>query len=275
LISTLASAETFAKVAANFRGMKPSGHAISPPIADGDVQSSPLFQTTKWGIVLAAADEPSAAIDGALNELCRTYWYPLYAYVRRQGRSAHDAQDLTQEFFARLLEKKGFRTAAPERGRFRSFLLTSLKHFLINEWRGATALKRGGGQVMEAIDTLGIEKRYEAEAEDGSSPDRAFERQWAATLLETVLSRLRAEYVALSKLDLFEGLKPILWGDPAAESYAGLAGKLDMTAGALRVAAHRMRERYGVLTRAAVAETVAKPADVEDELRSLISILRN
>jgi RNA polymerase sigma-70 factor (ECF subfamily) len=194
--------------------------------------------------------------------------------VRRQGRSAEDAQDLTQEFFARLLKKQYFKLADPARGRFRTFLLSALGNFVINEWEKSRTLKRGAGQITIPLEAKDGEERYQHEAADGLSPDKIYERRWAATLLESVVDRLRKEYIAVGKNVLFEALKASVWGEGPEDGYQGLAGKLQLSEGALRVAAHRMRERYRLLLREAVAETVAVPEDVEDELRYLISVLR-
>jgi len=238
--------------------------------------AAPSWQmhTTQWGLVMRASGDESAEGLVALDRLCRIYWYPVYAHVRRQGRSAEDAQDLTQEFFARLLEKQYLKLADPLRGRFRTFLLGSLKNFLINEWEKNHTLKRGAGQLTALLETRDGEERYQHEPADGLSPDKIYERRWAAALLESVVDRLRKEYVAVGKEALFEGLKASVWGEGPEDGYQGLAGKLQLSEGALRVAAHRLRERYRTLLREAVSETVAVPEDVEDELRYLVSVLR-
>jgi RNA polymerase sigma-70 factor (ECF subfamily) len=194
--------------------------------------------------------------------------------VRRLGWGLEDAQDLTQEFFARLLEKKYLKRADPLRGRFRTFLLTSLGHFLANEWEKRHALKRGAGQTVPLIVMDAGEERYQHEPVDGLTPDRIYEHRWAATLLESVVRQLREEYCALRKEELFESLKPFVWGETPKDGYQCLAGKLNTSEGALRVAVHRMRERYRTLLRETVAQTVAGPEDIEDELRHLVSVLR-
>jgi RNA polymerase sigma-70 factor (ECF subfamily) len=230
--------------------------------------------TTQWGLVTRASQDESPEGMEALNRLCRIYWYPLYAHVRRQGRSAEDAQDLTQDFFARLLEKQYLKLADPQRGRFRTFLLTALGHFLINDWEKSRAQKRGSGRVTASLETEDGEERYRLEPVDGLSPDKIYERRWAATLLGNVVEQLRREYDAMHKTELFEGLKTSVWGELPNDGYPKLAMQLQMSEGALRVAAHRLRERYRTLLREAVAQTVAAPEDVEDELRYLVSVLR-
>lgn len=233
------------------------------------------FTTTHWSVILQACDTDSNEASEALERLCRSYWYPVYAHVRRQGKGSEDAEDLTQEFFARLLEKQYIRLADPHRGRFRTFLLTSLGHFVTNDWQKSRALKRGAGRITSLFVTGDGEERYQHEPVDGLSPDKIYERRWAATLLENVVGQLRAEYVSVHKEELFEGLKTSVWGDAPDDGYRSLAGRLNTSEGALRVAAHRMRERYRTLLRDAVAQTVATPEDVEDELRHLVSILRD
>ena len=232
------------------------------------------FRTTHWSVILRAGGESSPEADQALEELCRAYWYPLYAYVRRQGRSAEDAQDLTQSFFARLLERKSVRFADPDRGRFRTFLLTSLKNFLINDWQKSRTASRGGGALTFSLDEKEADGRYLAEPVDGLTPERIYEKRWAVTLLERVLSLLRDKYKAQGNLLLFETLKPYVWGD-ANLGYDEAATKLGTTAGALRTAMHRFRESYRQLLREEVGRTVASPAEVDAELRELVAVLRS
>lgn len=232
------------------------------------------FATTRWSVVLAAQDRASPEAASALETLCRTYWYPLYAFVRRQGRTPEDAQDLTQAFFAKLLEKDYLRAAAREKGRFRTFLLVALKRFLANEWDRSRRLKRGGGLTPVPFDTAIAERRYGAEPPTPtSSADRIFERQWAMTLLETALARLRAEYVGHGKGDEFDSLKECLTAARGEIAYDRLAAGLGLTEGATRVAVHRLRKRFRELFRATVADTVSVPAEVDDELRHVASIL--
>jgi len=233
------------------------------------------FRTTHWSAVLLAGRAASPEGDRALEELCRTYWYPLYAYVRRQGRSAEDAQDLTQGFFARLLERKHLSLADPQRGRFRTFLLSSLKNFLITEWEKSRTLKRGGGHAFLSWDEQNAENRYLAEPVDDLTPERIYEKRWAVTLLEQVMTRLREQYAANGKSQLFDALKPHVWADTLADGYDSIAAQLGMSDGALRVAMHRLRESFRELLRAEVACTVESPAEVDEELRHLVASLRN
>lgn len=221
-----------------------------------------------------AGGESSPDAHHALEQLCATYWYPLYAYVRRQGHNVEDAQDLTQEFFARLLERKSFRLADRNRGRFRSFLLTALKHFLINDWKKGNREKRGSGQKVLSLDEVMAESRLTAEPATEQPPDALFDRGWAAILLERALAALHAEFEQSGKLDLFERLKGFVWGEKNALSYAAMAGQLSMTEGAVKVAVHRLRQRFGELLRLEVAQTVATPVEVNEELRYLISVIR-
>ena len=196
------------------------------------------FATTRWTVVLKAGRSDTTQARAALSRLCQTYWYPLYAYVRRQGHRPHDAQDLTQEFFARLLEKNYLGAVDRSKGKFRSFLLSSLKHFLANEWDKAKALKRGGGQTFISINDPSAETRYCLEPADTLSADKIFERRWALTLLEQVLARLREEHVATGKAALFDLLKECLTGDRSSLPYVELGNKVGMSEGAVKVAAH-------------------------------------
>jgi RNA polymerase sigma factor (sigma-70 family) len=231
------------------------------------------FATTHWSVVLAAREGFSPDTQAALEQLCGTYWFPLYAYVRRQGHDSHEAQDLTQEFFLRLLDKQYLRRADAARGRFRTFLLTSLKHFLVNEWEKARTAKRGGGQSVLPCDYGDAERRYLAEPVDDLTTDRIFEKRWAMALVERTLDRLRGEYSAANKLSLFEELKEHVWGG-GGDSYRDLAVRLETTEGALRIAAHRMREHFRRLLREEVAHTAATTEEIDAELRHLISVLR-
>lgn len=234
--------------------------------------ASRQFCTTHWSVVLAAGHSSVPGAQEALQMLCRTYWYPLYAFVRRQGQSPHDAQDLTQEFFARLLEKNYLRLADPDRGKFRTFLLGSLKNFLVNEWKQAGRLKRGGGVEFLSIDANVAENRFAAEPANESNPDAAYEQRWAVTLIEQVLATLRQEFNDADKIRLFEELSGFIWGDKSTASYAEIAGHLNLTEGTVKVAVHRLRQRFRELLRAEVAHTVARPEDIDDELRHLISV---
>jgi RNA polymerase sigma-70 factor (ECF subfamily) len=228
------------------------------------------FATTHWSLVLAAGrgSRPEASV--ALATLCETYWYPLYYYLRRRGYRAEEAQDLTQEFFATLLEKGYLKVADPERGRFRSFLLASLNHFLANEWRRRSARKRGGGKPAISLDAESAETRYRQEPAHNLTPEKAYERRWALLLLEKALSTLRDEYAASGKAKVFERLSAFLGGGEHA-AYEKAARELDMTEGAVKVAVHRLRRRCREVLRAEVAQTVADPADVDEELRRLMA----
>jgi len=243
-----------------------------PPFAFGDARE---FSTTHWSLVLRAGGPETLESKDALEQLCRTYWYPLYAYVRRQGQSPENACDLTQEFFARLIEKRFLRLANPERGRFRTFLLSSLKNFLITAWTKARAEKRGGKHTLLSLSEQDAEGRYLAEPADNLTPERIYERQWATTLLQAVLERLRESYVAGGKSALFDALSPYVWSEPVQNGYASLALQLALTEGATRVAMHRMRETFRLLLRQEVASTVEFSNEVDNELRYLVQVLRS
>ena len=243
------------------------------PASTERLAGSPVFVTTHWSVVLTAGRKDTARARDALARLCQTYWHPLYAYVRRVGNSPHDAQDLTQEFFARLLAKNYLAGADESRGRFRSFLLASLKHFLANEWHKASAQKRGGGQIPIPIDVATAETSFGFEPADTVTAEKIYERRWALTLLDLVLRRLREEYVRDGKQKLFEQLKPTLTEASRTVAYAEIARRLDTTEGAVKVAVHRLRQRYRELLRAEIADTVASPEEVEDELRNLFAAL--
>jgi RNA polymerase sigma factor (sigma-70 family) len=231
------------------------------------------FVTTHWSVVLAAGgNEDTTRSTTALARLCQTYWYPLYAYVRRRGYSAHDAQDLTQEFFAHLLERQAFTKADPARGRFRSFLLTALNHFLINEWEKARAQKRSSGQLI-SLDLASAEGRFDLEPVDRSSPDSIFAKTWAVALLEEVLNQLEAEYGQAGKAELFAVLKQTLTGARETQPYAYLAEQLGMNEGAIKTAVHRLRKRYRELLHIEVTNTLANPEDAAQEMRDLFAAL--
>jgi RNA polymerase sigma factor (sigma-70 family) len=230
------------------------------------------FASTHWSLVLAAGRRALPAGDEALASLCRAYWYPLYAYARRRLGDVDRAQDLTQDFFARLLEKNILASAHPERGRFRGFLLTAFKNYLVNEACKARAKKRGGNKPPLPLDFSAGEARYNLEPSHTWTAERLFERQWSLTLLEQVLMALRAESVADGKETLYEHVKTFLTGESTA-AYLVIAQELGMTAGAVKTAAHRLRRRYRELLRRAVAQTVAEEADVDDEIRRLFESL--
>jgi RNA polymerase sigma factor (sigma-70 family) len=231
-----------------------------------------VFATTQWSVVLAARGEDSPQAAAALARLCRIYWYPLYAFIRRRGYSPHDAQDLTQEFFYRLLDKRYLHAVDYRKGRFRSFLLAALEHFLANEWRRSQAQRRGGGQHIISIDD-DAEQRYAQEPATHLSPEHIYEQRWALAFLEQVLGKLRAEFIEAGKGAAFEALKVFLTGDRPPGGYAGLAAELGRTEAALKMTVSRMRQRYAELLRQEIAETVSSPDEIEDELRSLMAAL--
>ncbi len=231
------------------------------------------FTTTHWSVVLAARDTDSPEADAALAELCRTYWYPLYAFVRRKGHSPHDAQDLTQAFFARLLEKNYVAPADRERGRFRTYLLAALTHFLADEWDKARRLKRGSGREMISFDATSGEERYRLEPIDQFDAAKLYDRRWVTTLFDKVLARLEDEFRDSGKGELFDGLKSSLLADDRRLSYAQLGARLGLKEDAVKQAALRMRRRYRELFREEIAQTVAGPDEVEDELKHLFAVL--
>ena len=231
------------------------------------------FVTTHWSVVLAAREEDSPHAAEALAKLCRIYWYPLYAFIRRRGHSPHDAQDLTQEFFYRLLDKRYLDAVDYRKGRFRSFLLAALEHFLANEWRCSQAQRRGGGQQVISIDD-DAEQRYAREPATNLSPERIYEQRWALAFLEQVLGKLRAEFLEAGKGATFEALKVFLTGDRSPVGYAALATELGSTEAALKMAVSRMRQRYAELLRQEIANTVSSPDEIEDELRALMAALK-
>jgi RNA polymerase sigma factor (sigma-70 family) len=245
--------------------------------SDGHTEDrpQPLFVTTHWSVVLAAGHGDTTRADDALAHLCQTYWYPLYAYARRRGCSPPDAQDLTQEFFARLLKGNWLAEADRQRGRFRSFLLSAMKHFMANEWNKAQAQKRGGGQPILSLNDDSAEHRYRLEPAEKATPESLFERGWALTLLEGVLARLEEEYRHEGKQTWMEAMRPALTADRGAIDYALIAQKLGVTETAARVAVHRLRQRYRQLIRAEVASTVASPEEVEAEMHHLFQVLTN
>jgi len=233
-----------------------------------------VFATTQWSAILAAGDASSPVAHAALEALCRTYWYPLYAYVRRKGYAAEDAQDLTQEFFARLLARNYLNVADRNKGKFRSYLLGSLEHFLAREWTKAHAQKRGGGQAVHSLDETDAENRYLLEPAHALTAEKIFDRRWATTLLGQAMSRLREECVANHKGDLFGKVESLLSGEKGEASYAEVGAALKMSEGAIKVAVHRLRQRYGELVRAEIAQTVATPEEADEELRYLFTVLR-
>jgi RNA polymerase sigma-70 factor (ECF subfamily) len=222
--------------------------------------------------VLTAGDGAHPAAAAALDRLCRTYWYPVYAYIRRQGRPAPEAEDLTQEFFSRLLGR-GFPVGVRrEGGRFRSYVLRALDHFLVNEWRRGQAVKRGAGAPVFSLDGVDAEARYTLEPVDHETPETSYDRRWATTLLDDVRRRLRDEFERAGKGELFAALEPCLTGTGDNLAYAGLMVRLGMKESALKMAVHRLRKRFGELLREAIAQTVVRPDEVDEELRHLISV---
>jgi RNA polymerase sigma factor (sigma-70 family) len=242
-------------------------------VAESAQNRAVAFTTTHWSVVLEARGQSPAATE-ALEKLCRTYWRPVYSFVRREGTRHEDAQDLTQGFFALLLQRRNFDDVRREKGRLRSYLLTSLKHFLVSEHRRAVTLKRGKGQHAIPLEELTVTQRGDMEPADHLSADRLYERRWALTLMEQVLRRLRHEYDAAGNGALFDLLKQLLPDERGAPSRSEIAAQLGMTENAVRQALHRFRQRYQVLLREEIAHTVAIASDVEDELRHLISVLR-
>lgn len=233
------------------------------------------FATTRWSVVLAAGNRSTKDGAQALADLCAGYWYPLYAFIRRRVGDEHEARDLTQEFFTRLLEKDFLTTAQPERGRFRAFLITAARNFLVNEWDKSRAVKRGGGKSPLALDFTWGEERFHREPADPWTPERLFERQWTLLLLEQVLTSLRATYKAKGKVALFEQLKPFLTAEPDAGNYAAAAETLGLRPGAVKVAVHRLRQRYREHLRDEVANTVAEPGEIDEEIRQLFRSLES
>ena len=233
------------------------------------------FNTTHWSVVLQAGGSDSPQATDALATLCRAYWFPLYAYVRRQGHTVEDAQDFTQEFFARLLERKSFRLADRNRGRFRTFLLTSLKHFLVNEWRKVNCEKRGGGRLVISLDAEVTETHFLAEPVDNRTPDKAFDRQWAVVVLDRVLNQLQVEFGSGGRGRLFEALKSCLIGEDNENSYAEIGRRLEMTEGNIKVTVYRLRQQYRELLKKEISMTVESPESVDEEIRHLIAALND
>ena len=231
------------------------------------------FTTTHWSVVLEAQGESPAAQE-ALEKLCRTYWRPIYGFIRRQGTGAEDAVDLTQGFFALILERKDLNTVRKEKGRLRSYLLTSLKNFLADETRRALAVKRGKGQRLIPLDDIRERERVDVERSDRLTADQIYERRWALTVLEQVMSQLRDEYRSSGNLRFFEQMKKMLMDEPDRPSQAQIASEFDMTENAVKQAFYRFRQRYQTLLREEIAHTVAMPSDIEDELRHLIAVVK-
>jgi RNA polymerase sigma factor (sigma-70 family) len=228
------------------------------------------FMTTRWSLIAAAGGPADARSAGALATLCEAYWYPAYAFIRRQGHDADAARDLTQEFFTRVLEKHYFRDADPARGRFRAFLLTAIRHFLSNERDRRQALKRGGRREVLSLNVDSAEGAYQLEARDDLTPEKLFDARWASVLLDRALTRVKQEYGATDKGALFESLKGFLTGHNEDVPYADAARALGMSEGAVKVAVHRLRRRFRNALVKEIAETVSDPADIDGEIRHLL-----
>jgi RNA polymerase sigma factor (sigma-70 family) len=247
--------------------------ASRSPVGQSTQNGAVAFATTHWSVVLTAQRESTEA-DAALETLCRGYWRPIYSFVRRQGARREEAEDLTQAFFALLLERRDLDMVRKEKGRLRSYLLVSLKHFLANERHRAMAVKRGEGRRPVPLEELRSGERSDLEPADTLSPDRIYERRWALTVLDQVFARLKNEYGAAKNARLFDCLKELLAGESGKPSQAKIANELGMTENAVKQAFHRFRQRYQLLLREEIAHTVAVPGDIEDELRHLIAVLR-
>jgi RNA polymerase sigma factor (sigma-70 family) len=236
--------------------------------------NSPVFVTTHWSVVLSAGQRDSPQATEALEKLCRLYWYPLYAFVRRRGHGPEDAQDLTQEFFAQLLRKNYPARADRAKGKFRTFLLHTLNQFLVDQRERASAIKRGGGEKFISLDEQAPEDRYRLEVPDELTPEKLFERRWAQTILDRALARLRAEFVAEGKEAAYEVLQTFEPGEQNTLSYAEAATRLAVSESAVKSMIHRMRQRHRELVREGIAQTVATVSEIDNELRYLVSVLR-
>lgn len=244
---------------------------MTSPASSGEAPK--LFPPTRWTLVLSATRKDAPESAAALEAICHAYWYPLYAYVRRCGQSPHDAQDLTQEFFCRLLEKHWLEAADREKGKLRVFLMAALKHFMSNEWRKASAQRRGGGSAPAPFDTSIAESRYVADNSAALVAEETFDRQWALTLLDLTLNRLEAEFVQGGRRAHFEALKSCLMAERGAIDYASAAKQLGVNEGAARVAVHRLRKRFREIYREEISQTLAEGTDLDAELRHLAAAL--
>ena len=231
-----------------------------------------LFPNTRWTLVNALGGEDSSGAELAMEQLCRMYWYPVYVFVRRNGRGAEEAKDLTQDFFVRLIEREDLKRTDQEKGRLRSYLMKSINNMLANEYRRRLTVKRGGGSEPLPLDTVGAEDRYSKEGGRALTPEACFERRWALTVMQNALDRLEEEYVRAGKAELFESLKDYLADAAPYGGYSKIAGALGMSPGAVQVAAHRLRKRYRQCLQVQIAHTVSTPAEVEDELRYIFRI---
>lgn len=247
---------------------------MNGPDESAGPQGGAGFTTTRWSVVLAAARQESRQATAALETLCRSYWYPLYAYVRRRGCRPEDAQDLTQDFFVQLLRKNYPARADRAKGRFRTFLLHTLNQFLADQRERAAALKRGGGQVFLALDQESPEEQYRLEVPDTLTPEKLFERRWAQTILDRALARLRDEFVAADKGETYEVLQAFRPGEQSSISYADAAVRLGLSESAVKSLIHRLRRRHRELVREEIAHTVPTVAEIDEELRHLVAVLR-
>ena len=246
-------------------------------ISNGSPSSAPgaaaEFPATHWTVVLSAGQSESARSEEALTVLCRAYWYPLYAYLRRQGQTSHDAQDAVQSFFEHLLANHRLAQVHPAKGKFRSFLLASLRNFLADERRKQATRKRGGDVRVISLDAETAEERYRNEPVERQDPEKIYERRWALTVLERVLAQLKADYAEAGKAERFAQLEPFLLGEKAEVSYAEIGRRLDMSEGAVKMAVQRLRQRSRQLFRAEIAHTVATEGEIEDEVRHLLAVM--
>jgi RNA polymerase sigma factor (sigma-70 family) len=247
------------------------GAAMASPSNNDDLSAANphQFAETRWSLVMTAGEKTSAQSMVALETLCRTYWYPLYAYVRRKGNGAHDAQDLVQGFFARLLKNKSFAAADRRRGKFRTYLLGAMNHFLADEWDKMRAQKRGGGEAVLSLDTDEAERRYLQEPSSDLTPDKIYDRRWGRALLDEALTQLGDEFSAAGRARHFELLKSFLVSEAAAAAYDDIAAELQTTPNAVAASVRRLRQRYRNLVRAEVAQTVNSPSEIDQELRAL------
>lgn len=250
--------------------LSPTLPSTDPAAARGRPAS---FATTRWSVVLLAGRHDTERARAALGKLCATYWYPLYAYARRRGCTPPDAQDLTQAFFARLLERQSLAAADPARGRFRSFILAAMKNFLADEWAKSRAQRRGGGEPTLSLDWAKAERHYHQEPAEGDSPDKAFDRRWALALLDATLAAVEAEYKQDDSAELFAALRGTLVGERTAQPYAELGATLGLSESALKVAVHRLRKRYRARLREEISQTVATVEEVDEEMRHLFRSL--
>jgi len=238
-----------------------------------DERAGDVFATTHWSVVAQAGQDDSQQSAAALEQLCRTYWYPLYAFVRREGHGPEEAADFTQEFFSRLLADNSLARVSPNKGKFRSFLLAAMKHLLANEWHRSQTQKRGGGAAHFSLDALAAEDRYQLDPPDEATPEVLFDRRWAEALVDAVTARLQSEFSGAGMAARFQALKVFLLADEEPASYAQTAQQLGLTESAVKSAIHRMRQRYGELLRAEIANTVTNPQEMEEELRHFVAVL--